>query len=160
MRRAAAFAAGNCAVGNPEDFLQPIVQLVRADDKQRMLALQSLKELITHSSTSTLGQVSDELWTPLFENCEAPQDEMTRNIAADCLGQITVVDPQKYLPQLQTRLTSDSKDTRATVISAIRYTFTNDSTLYDELLAPLVVEFFKLIHDADLVRLPIAVLSM
>lgn len=72
-------------------------------------------------------------------------------MAADCLGQLTVTNPAKYLPQLQAKLSSDSRHTRATVIAAIRFTFTNDSSVYDELLAPLIVEFFELIHDSDLV---------
>ena len=108
--------------------------------------------MILHSPPTTLAGISDSLWTPLFENCQA-QEGGTRNVAADCLGQITIMNPAKYLPQLQGRLSSDSRHTRATVIAAIRFTFTNDSPSYDELLAPLIAEFFKLIHDVDLVRL-------
>ncbi|BGP01934.1 Armadillo-type fold [Rhodotorula toruloides] len=149
VRRSAAYSAGNVAVGNPSAFLSTILDLIQSDDKKRYLALQALKEVIIHSSTESLAAISDQLWTPLFENCEA-QEEGTRNVAADCLGQLTVINPAKYLPQLQTRLSSDSRHTRATVIAALRFTFTNDSTTYDELLAPLIVEFFKLMHDEDL----------
>ncbi|GEM12805.1 cullin-associated NEDD8-dissociated protein 1 [Rhodotorula toruloides] len=149
VRRAAAYAAGNVAVGNPSVFLSTILDLIQSDDRKRYLALQALKEVIIHSSPESLSAISDQLWTPLFENCEA-QEEGTRNVAADCLGQLTVINPAKYLPQLQTRLSSDSRHTRATVIAALRFTFTNDSTTYDELLAPLIVEFFKLMHDEDL----------
>ncbi|BGP50195.1 hypothetical protein JCM10450v2_006106 [Rhodotorula kratochvilovae] len=149
VRRAAAFAAGNIAVGNSQAFLPTILELIQSDDKKRYLALQALKEVIIHSTPEALSSISDTLWTPLFENCEA-QEEGTRNVAADCLGQLTVINPAKYLPQLQARLSSSSRHTRATVIAALRFTFTNDSTTYDELLAPLIVEFFKLMHDADL----------
>ncbi|BGP09967.1 hypothetical protein JCM10049v2_005845 [Rhodotorula toruloides] len=149
VRRSAAYAGGNMAVGNPSAFLSTILDLIQSDDKKRYLALQALKEVIIHSSTESLAAISDQLWTPLFENCEA-QEEGTRNVAADCLGQLTVINPAKYLPQLQTRLSSNSRHTRATVIAALRFTFTNDSTTYDELLAPLIVEFFKLMHDEDL----------
>lgn len=107
-------------------------------------------QVIIHSSADSLAAISDTLWTPLFDNCQA-QDEGTRNVAADCLGQLTVLNPAKYLPQLQARLSNESRHTRATVIAAIRFTFTNESSSYDELLAPLIVEFFKLIHDSDLV---------
>lgn len=170
VRRSAAFAAGNIAVGNSDAFLPPILQLIETDDKKRYLALQALKEVgrllgcsrgavadppfpsqvIIHSSADSLAGISDTLWTPLFDNCQA-QDEGTRNVAADCLGQLTVLNPAKYLPQLQARLSNKSRHTRATVIAAIRFTFTNESSSYDELLAPLIVEFFKLIHDSDLV---------
>lgn len=149
MRRSAAFAAGNIAVGNSAAFLPTILDLIQSDDKKRYLALQALKEVIVHSTPDALASTSDTLWTPLFDNCEA-QEEGTRNVAADCLGQLTVINPAKYLPQLQARLSSSSHHTRATVIAALRFTFTNDSTTYDELLAPLIVEFFKLMHDSDL----------
>ncbi|KAM0753363.1 TIP120-domain-containing protein [Meredithblackwellia eburnea MCA 4105] len=149
VRRAAALSAGNITVGNPASFLPTILQLIQADDKKRYLALQALKEVIIHSPHELLASISDSLWTPLFDNCEA-QEEGTRNVAADCLGQLTVTDPAKYLPQLQARLHSESRHTRATVIAAIRFTFTNDSSSYDELLAPLIAEFFKLIQDPDL----------
>ncbi|KAM0790577.1 hypothetical protein ACM66B_004444 [Microbotryomycetes sp. NB124-2] len=149
VRRSAAYAAGNIAVGDMNEFLPTLLSLIQSDDKKRYLALQALKQVILHSNAQHLATVSDSLWAPLFEN-SAAQDEATRSVAADCLGQLTVNDPAKYLPQLQSRLSADSRDTRATVISAIRFTLTNESTTYDELLAPLVVEFFKLIHDSDL----------
>ncbi|GAA5893687.1 hypothetical protein JCM6882_007878 [Rhodosporidiobolus microsporus] len=149
VRRAAAFAAGNIAVGNTSVFLPAILELIEGDDKKRYLALQALKEVIIHSSPDALASISDTLWTPLFDNCEA-QEEGTRNVAADCLGQLTVLNPAKYLPQLQARLGADSRHTRATVIAALRFTFTNDSSTYDELLAPLIGEFFKLMQDSDL----------
>ncbi len=149
VRRSAAFAAGNFAVGNPSAFLPPIIQLIQSDDKKRYLALNALKEVISNSSPDALAAISDSIWTPLFDNCEA-QEEGTRNVAADCLGQLTVINPAKYLPQLQARLSAPSRHTRATVIAAIRFTFTNDSSAYDQLLAPLIVEFFRLMNDADL----------
>ena len=45
VRRSAAFAAGNIAVGNPDAFLPTILQLIQGDDKKRYLALQALKEV-------------------------------------------------------------------------------------------------------------------
>ena len=45
VRRSAAFAAGGMAVGNSEQLLPVILQLIQSDDKKRYLALQSLKEV-------------------------------------------------------------------------------------------------------------------
>ncbi|GAA5906905.1 uncharacterized protein JCM6883_005725 [Sporobolomyces salmoneus] len=149
VRRSAAFAAGNVAVGNTEQFLPTILDIIEKDDKKRYLALQALKEVIIHSSPEALASISDTLWTPLFENYDH-EEESTRNVAADCIGHLTTSNPSKYLPQLQSRLGSSSAHDRATVIAALRFTFTNDSTSYDELLAPLIVEFFKLMKDSDL----------
>jgi hypothetical protein len=38
------------------------------------------------------------------------------------------------------------------VASAIRYTFTDTASSYDDILAPFIVEFLSLMHDSDLVR--------
>ena len=171
VRRSAAFAAGNVAVGNTELFLPTILEIIQTDDKKRYLALQALKEVrivsflsscwqqltrqldsqvIIHSSPEALASLSDTLWSPLFQHYPN-EEESTRNVAADCLGHLTTSNPSKYLPQLQARLSSESAHERATVIASLRFTFTNDSTSYDELLAPLIVEFFKLMKDSDLV---------
>jgi hypothetical protein len=40
---------------------------------------------------------------------------------------------------------------RATVISALRYTFIDSARSYDELLGPVIVDFLSLIKDQDLV---------
>ncbi|GAA5975297.1 hypothetical protein JCM5350_006418 [Sporobolomyces pararoseus] len=149
VRRSAAFAAGNVTVGNTELFLPTILEIIKTDDKKRYLALQALKEVIIHSSSEALAAISDTLWTPLFEHYDH-EEESSRNVAADCIGHLTTSNPSKYLPQLQSRLGSSSAHERATVIAALRFTFTNDSTSYDELLAPLIVEFFKLMKDSDL----------
>ncbi|GAA6006246.1 hypothetical protein JCM11491_002083 [Sporobolomyces phaffii] len=149
VRRSAALAAGNVAVGNTELFLPTILDIIRNDGKKRYLALQALKEVIIHSSPEALAAISDALWAPLFEHYDH-EEESTRNAAADCIGHLTTSNPSKYLPQLQARLGSASAHERATVIAALRFTFTNDSTTYDELLAPLIVEFFKLVKDSDL----------
>lgn len=50
------------------------------------------------------------------------------------------------------RLDSESAGTRGAVITAIRYTFSDASSSYDDLLAPLIVPFLSLMSDKDLVR--------
>lgn len=56
------------------------------------------------------------------------------------------------LDWVQMRLQSTSAKTRATVASAIRYTFTDTDASYDDILAPIIVEFLQLMQDPDLVR--------
>lgn len=51
----------------------------------------------------------------------------------------------------QARLRDPTPSVRATVVSAIRYTFADTARSYDELLAPLIVEFLSLVVDEDLV---------
>ncbi|CDO71748.1 hypothetical protein BN946_scf184920.g32 [Trametes cinnabarina] len=149
VRTAAAFAAGNIAVGNLHHFLPAIVKMVETDQTKRLLALHALKEVVTHCSHGQLETVADMLWTPLFENSEN-QEETTRNVAAACLGKLTTTHPARYLPQLQARISDPNPATRATVLSAIRYTFAESPSSFDELLGSVIMDFLSLLSDSDL----------
>ncbi|KAG7450909.1 ARM repeat-containing protein [Guyanagaster necrorhizus] len=149
LRAAAAFAAGNIAIGNLHLFLPAVIKMVESDPKKRLLSLHALKEVVTHSSQSQLEGVSDLLWVPLFENSEN-SEETTRNVAAACLGKLAITHPSRYLPQLHARIQDQNPATRATVVSAIRYTFADSPASYDELLSPYLVDFLSLMLDQDL----------
>ncbi|KAJ7920740.1 armadillo-type protein [Mycena leptocephala] len=149
VRAAASFAAGNIAIGSLHQFLPAIVKIVKSDAKKRLLSLHALKEVVTHCSQGQLEGVADMLWVPLFENSEN-SEETTRNVAAACLGKLATTHPSRYLPQLHARVGDPNAAARATVVSAIRYTFAETSLSYDELLAPLLVDFLSLMLDQDL----------
>jgi len=159
VRSAAAFAAGNIAIGNLHQFLPVLVRMVETDAKKRLLALHAAKEVVTHCSTGQLEGVADLLWAPLFENSQNAE-EGTRNVAAACLGKLATTHPSKYLPQLHAKIRDQNPATRATVISAIRYTFAETSQSYDELLAPLLGDFFSLMLDSDLTVRRLAISSL
>ncbi|THV01265.1 TIP120-domain-containing protein [Dendrothele bispora CBS 962.96] len=160
IRAAAAFAAGNIAIGNLHQFLPIIVKMVQSDQKKRLLSLYALKEVVTHCSHGQLESVAETLWVPLFENSENAE-ETTRNVAAACLGKLATTHPAKYLPQLHARIKDSNPAARATVVSAIRYTFAETVQSYDELLSPLLVDFLSLMMDEDLTvrRLAISALN-
>ncbi|KAF9016837.1 ARM repeat-containing protein [Hymenopellis radicata] len=149
IKAAAAFAAGNIAIGNLHQFLPVIVKMVESDPKKRLLSLHALKEVVTHCEQGHLEGVADLLWVPLFENSEN-SEETTRNVAAACLGKLAITHPSRYLPQLHARIRDDNPATRATVVSAIRYTFADSATSYDELISPYIVDFLSLMADSDL----------
>lgn len=108
-------------------------------------------QAIFHCSRPQLESIADALWKPLFEDFDTSAEE-TRNVIASCIGKLTTSNPAKYLPRLQTELQSPAANTRATVASAVRYTFTDNEASYDDILAPVIVEFLSLMHDSDLVR--------
>ncbi|KAK7468323.1 hypothetical protein VKT23_002837 [Stygiomarasmius scandens] len=158
VRSAAAFAAGNIAIGNLHQFLPIIVKMVQGrgqgqdganEKKKRLSSLYALKEVVTHCSHGQLEGVAETLWVPLFENSENAE-ETTRNVAAACLGKLATTHPGKYLPQLHARIKDENPSARATVVSAIRYTFAENVQSYDELLSPLLVDFLSLMTDPDL----------
>jgi cullin-associated NEDD8-dissociated protein 1 len=112
-------------------------------------------QIVTKSSHGQLETVADALWGPLFDDAENAE-ETTRNVAAASLGKLTTTHPDRYLAQLHARIRDADPRARATVVSAIRYTFSGTSNAqadaaYEELLAPLIVDFLSLIVDSDLV---------
>ncbi|SPO27611.1 related to Cullin-associated NEDD8-dissociated protein 1 [Ustilago trichophora] len=155
VKLAAAFAVGNMAVGALPVFLPVVEQHIRSpsDDKassQRFLSLHALKELITHGSAEQLAVVADQVWPVLFDACET-KEEGVRSIGAECLARLTLSEPIKFLPLLQERLRSPSVSVRATVLAAIRFTLsTESSAAYDELLSPVLVDFLSLLSDSEL----------
>lgn len=52
---------------------------------------------------------------------------------------------------IQARIRDPNAATRATVLSAIRYTFVVSSPAFDEVLAPYILDFLSLMEDAELV---------
>lgn len=63
------------------------------------------------------------------------------------LSQLHIID----FSSRQARIHDPNADTRATVVSAIRFTFADVSRSYDELLSPLLVDFLSLMVDENLV---------
>jgi len=168
VRSAAAFAAGNMAVGAPDDFLPVLIHQLEGaqDESSRLLLLHALKEVILHSSDPQLDKLTDILWRPLFSdlNSDAVSDDGVRNVKAACIGKLTVAAPGRFLPQLQEMLQGTSQQ-RALVAAAIRYTFidsTKDAnSRTDELIAPIVGDFLSLMKDESVVvrRLAVAALN-
>ncbi|KAJ3288946.1 Cullin-associated NEDD8-dissociated protein 1 [Rhizoclosmatium sp. JEL0117] len=163
IKHAAAFALGNIALGNLHHYMPIIIQTLREGGKRRYLVLVSLKEVIARSSStglkgsntvSALAPFAKDLWALLFESTEQAKEEATRNVIAECLGKLSMSNPQVYLSELVTGLKSNSAAVRATIVMAIRYTFTDvhsaASAVFDEALSSVIVEFLRLLTDSDL----------
>jgi cullin-associated NEDD8-dissociated protein 1 len=69
---------------------------------------------------------------------------------AECLGKLTLIDPANLLPQLQQNLSSDSPQMRSTVITAFKFTITDQPQPIDSLLKNCIQFFLQPITDADL----------
>ncbi|RIB28491.1 armadillo-type protein [Gigaspora rosea] len=145
-----AFALENVSAGNVSKYLPIVISEINSDQRKRYLLFYSLKEIISRYSNKdgvkALGPFADDIWNILFQSGENIK-EGTRGVVAECLGKLTLANPNKFLPELQKRFRSDSAQTSGTVVTAIKFTFINQGQEYDELLRPLIVDFLSLIQD-------------
>uniref|UniRef100_A0A673A1J1 Cullin-associated and neddylation-dissociated 1 n=1 Tax=Sphaeramia orbicularis TaxID=375764 RepID=A0A673A1J1_9TELE len=98
VKSAASYALGSIAVGNLPEYLPFVLQEISSSKRQYLL-LHSLKEIISSASVSGLKPYVESVWSLLLKHCEC-QEEGTRNVVAECLGKLTLIDPETLLPLL------------------------------------------------------------
>ncbi|XP_021751471.1 cullin-associated NEDD8-dissociated protein 1-like [Chenopodium quinoa] len=151
IKSAASYALGNIAVGNLSKYLPFILDQIDHQQKKQYLLLHSLKEVIVRQSTDKAEfQASsvDKILNLLFNHCES-EEEGVRNVVAECLGKIALIEPTKLVPALKMRITSPAGFTRATAIIAIKYSLVERPEKIDEILHPEISSFLMLIKDQD-----------
>lgn len=89
------------------------------------------------------------IWQQLFRHCECGE-EGTRNVVAECLGKLTLIDPDTLLPKLQESLASESALMRTTVVTAVKFTISDQPQPIDILLRQHIGQFLNTLQDADL----------
>lgn len=60
------------------------------------------------ASVSGLKPYVELVWSLLLKHCEC-QEEGTRNVVAECLGKLTLIDPETLLPRLKGYLQSGNQ---------------------------------------------------
>lgn len=154
IKAAASYALGNVSVGNLPYFLPFVLQEIKNQPKRQYLLLHSLKEIISCQSVSEmdvdhLKPYVEDIWTMLFAHCECPE-EGTRNVVSECLGKLTLIDPSTLLNNLKSYLNSPSAYTRSTVVTAVKFTISDQPQGIDSLLRSYIGDFLKTLQDPDL----------
>lgn len=154
VKSAASFALGSISVGNLEAYLPFVLQQIAGRDKRQYLLLHSLKEIISCQSINpamikSLEPHLDSVWMLLFNHCECPE-EGTRNVVAECLGKLTLMNPQLLLPKLQTYLKHPSPLARSTVVTAMKFTISDQPQAIDHLLRNCIGDFLQTLQDDDI----------
>lgn len=104
VKSAASYALGSIAVGNLPEYLPFVLQEITASKRQYLL-LHSLKEIISSACVRGLKPYVELVWALLLKHSEC-QEEGTRNVVAECLGKLTLIDPETLLPRLKGYLQS------------------------------------------------------
>ncbi|XP_026279732.1 cullin-associated NEDD8-dissociated protein 1 isoform X2 [Frankliniella occidentalis] len=154
VKSAASYALGSIALGNLQEFLPFVLQEIDAQPKRQYLLLHSLKEVISCQSTSLAGVQQLQpfvpaIWQQLFRHCECAE-EGTRNVVAECLGKLTLIDPENLLRRLQESLNSPSALMRTTVVTAVKFTISDQPQAIDPLLRQCIGQFLSTLQDPDL----------
>ncbi|XP_022861410.1 cullin-associated NEDD8-dissociated protein 1-like [Olea europaea var. sylvestris] len=151
IKSAASYALGNIAVGNLSKYLPFILDKIDNQQKKQYLLLHSLKEVIVRQSVDKAefdDSSVEKITNLLFNHCES-EEEGVRNVVAECLGKIALIEPGKLVPALKERTTSAAGFTRATVVIAVKYSIVERQEKIDEILYPEISSFLMLIKDHD-----------
>ncbi|KAG5891309.1 hypothetical protein JTB14_002870 [Gonioctena quinquepunctata] len=154
VKSAASYALGSICIGNLQQYLPFILKESQDQPKRQYLLLHSLKEVITCLS-QTPGGIKQLLpfvpaiWQQLYRHCECTE-EGTRNVVAECLGKLTLIDPSNLLPKLKRSLNSPSPLMRTTVVTAVKFTISDQPATIDGLLRLCIGEFLNTLQDPDL----------
>jgi len=154
VKSAASYALGNVALGNLQEYLPFILNEIETQPRRQYLLLHSLKEVISAQSTSTNGvQVLTayvpSIWDQLYRHTEC-EEEGTRNVVAECLGKLCLIKPAELLPRLKSSLASPSARVRTTVVTAMKFTITDQPQPIDALLRTTIGDFLSTLEDTDL----------
>ncbi|KAK4788547.1 hypothetical protein SAY86_019866 [Trapa natans] len=151
IKSSASYALGNIAVGNLSKYLPFILDQIDNQQKKQYLLLHSLKEVIVRQSVDKAEFDSasvEKILNLLFNHCES-EEEGVRNVVAECLGKIALIEPVKLVPALKVRITSPAGFTRATVVTAVKYSLVERPGKIDEIIYPEISSFLMLIKDHD-----------
>uniref|UniRef100_A0A8C3LXK9 Cullin associated and neddylation dissociated 2 (putative) n=1 Tax=Chrysolophus pictus TaxID=9089 RepID=A0A8C3LXK9_CHRPC len=149
VKSAASYALGNISVGNLKEYLPFMLKEIESQPKRQYLLLHSLKEVISSSPADSLKPYVEDIWALLFKHCEC-SEEGTRNVVAECLGKLTLVNPSELLPRLKKQLSSGSPHARSTVVTAVKFTIADHPQPIDALLKGCIGNFLKTLQDSDL----------
>lgn len=154
IRQAASFSFGNIAVGNLGKYLPEVLQQIQKSSQTRYLLLHSLKEVIDRKSTSSEGisqlqPFQGQILSLLYQNSENTE-EGTRNVVAECLGKLALMNPKELVPTLLSNMQSKSPFTRATVVTSLKFAIVDKPQEVDNYLHPNMSSFLNGLKDSDL----------
>ncbi|KAL6494456.1 Cullin-associated NEDD8-dissociated protein 1 [Orobanche gracilis] len=151
IKSAASYALGNIAVGSLPKYLPFILDKIDNQQKKQYLLLHSLKEVIVRQSVDKADfddSSVEKITNLLFNHCES-EEEGVRNVVAECLGKIAIIEPGKLVSALKERIYYPAAFTRATVVIAVKYSIVERQEKIDEILYPEISSFLMLIKDHD-----------
>ncbi|EDV20392.1 uncharacterized protein TRIADDRAFT_51005 [Trichoplax adhaerens] len=140
IKSAASFALGNIAAGNLAEYLPFIFKEIESESKKQLSFVNPhIRQPCNHLLHMNL----------LFQSCEKAGGEGIRNMVAECLGKLTILDPENLLPDLHNHLASNSSFVRCTVVNAVKFAISEQHHQVDLKLKQYMGDFLKSLEDTD-----------
>lgn len=154
IKSGASICLGSVCVGNLERFLPFVMLNISQKQKRQYLLLNALKEIISCSSTDKnliqhLEPHLQSIWDLLIQHSKS-EEEGTRYVVAECLGKLALLNQNVLLPELMKTLNSQSPFVRETIITAIRFTISDNPHEVDALLKGCMNEVLGTLQDPDI----------
>ncbi|RCN27195.1 HEAT repeat protein [Ancylostoma caninum] len=73
-----------------------------------------------------------------------------RNVVAECLGKLCVIDPHGLLPELKNLVVSPSARVRSAAVTAVKFMISDEKRPVDAVLQQCIGEFLQTMTDSDL----------
>lgn len=98
--RAAAVALGCAGAGNVDVYVPAIISASKKSSCSEYLSLHSIKEILEHTSEAgaDISPYTKEIWERLISASKA---EDNKALGAECIGRLTVIEPETFLPLVQ-----------------------------------------------------------
>ena len=129
VKQAAAWSLGSLTTGNLPLFLPLLLHILQSDTSQLYLALTALLTVIQTASPASADAAGlVEAVAPLLWRLSESGEEGVRAMVSDCIGGLTLMDPQKLLPQLIERVRHSEAKVREVVITALRHSIPTASS--------------------------------
>jgi cullin-associated NEDD8-dissociated protein 1 len=142
-------ALGQIIARNPEPYLDSLLQKISASSgPDGFLYIAAIRGVINDAGDG-ISPYAERIWDVLFQ-VDAESEESEQAVIAECVGRLSISNPETFLPQLRSYISSPRPSVRATVVAAVKYTFGQSDARYDGLLRPIVVDFLALMDDNDL----------
>ncbi|KAJ3268750.1 Cullin-associated NEDD8-dissociated protein 1 [Terramyces sp. JEL0728] len=150
IKNSAAYAIGRISLGSLKTSLPVLISNIQ-NKKFEYQYLSAMHELLqcAVSEGVSLGSFDDELFKILLARTQNPTDDSTLSLLAESLGKLSLTNVSKYVPILQDNVNSPTISTRASVITAYRFTLSSTNPEYNNIVKPFIINFLDKIGDSE-----------
>jgi cullin-associated NEDD8-dissociated protein 1 len=163
LKNAASVALGYITANSVDIFLPFVLDHLKKQPKKHLyLLLQALREFIVvllENNVDALKPLDQTLWGHLMAYSECAE-EGTRNLVAECLGKLTLLN-YDHLEDLRSTLSSSSPSVASTIVTAVKFTIVDKPHGIDAKLRPLMGDFLSCLkhENVNVRRLTLVMLN-